>query len=200
MQLFLIFRKFVKFDENIFRMKKALSILATMIAIFILIILIIPFSQPDKYAVKREIFIQQQDTAIFQIYSNWQNFEKWNPWHDLDKNAVATFSGEMGKVGAKYAWKGNDEAGEGYMILTAVSPNQSIDYNLVFVKPWESVAKCSMSNNPKDNGTELVWVMSGDQNYMMRLFMLLQGGMDKAIGADFEKGLANIKKLAEATR
>jgi len=48
------------------------------------------------------------------------------------------------------------------------------------------------------NGTKVVWTMNGNagMNPIFRWFGLF---MDKMVGPDFEAGLKNLKKLAEAS-
>ena len=49
---------------------------------------------------------------------------------------------------------------------------------------------------PVADGTEVTWHMSGEQRGLMGLFGRLVP-MDKLLGADFERGLVNLKARAE---
>ena len=43
----------------------------------------------------------------------------------------------------------------------------------------------------------MTWSMSGKNNFLARAMCLFMN-MDKMVGGDFEKGLANLKAIAEA--
>ena len=53
---------------------------------------------------------------------------------------------------------------------------------------------------PAPAGTTVTWTMSGDNDFLSKAFSLFMGGMDKMIGPDFEKGLAQLKAVAEAKK
>jgi hypothetical protein len=42
--------------------------------------------------------------------------------------------------------------------------------------------------------------MSGENDFLGKAFCLVMGGMDKMIGPDFEKGLAQMKSVAEGRK
>ena len=50
---------------------------------------------------------------------------------------------------------------------------------------------------PQGNATEVNWEMRGPLAFMHKV-MHVFFNMDKMVGKDFEAGLANLKKLAEA--
>lgn len=47
--------------------------------------------------------------------------------------------------------------------------------------------------------TEVTWAMAGDSNFVAKVFGVFMN-MDKAIGGDFERGLASLKALSEAQK
>ena len=47
------------------------------------------------------------------------------------------------------------------------------------------------------NQTAVTWTMSGHKNFMSKAFGLLMG-IDRMVGGDFEKGLAQLKSVAES--
>jgi hypothetical protein len=58
-------------------------------------------------------------------------------------------------------------------------------------------ASGDLTFTPDGNGTKVAWSINGDggMNPIFRWFGLF---MDKLVGPDFEAGLKNLKKLAEA--
>ena len=49
----------------------------------------------------------------------------------------------------------------------------------------------------RDSGTTVTWEMTGKNALVSKIFGLFMN-MDKLIGADFDKGLARLKRVAEA--
>ena len=107
-----------------------------------------------------------------------------------------TYGGLAGAVGSNFAWKGNGKAGAGKMTLTAVVPGKSATIQLDFEKPFEAHNEVVFTFTPEGDGTRVTWVMSGPSPFISKVFTLFFN-MDRAIGADFEKGLA---KLAATTK
>ncbi len=110
---------------------------------------------------------------------------------------TTTLEGEDGTVGAKYSWKGNSKVGEGSMTITKIEPGKALEHDLKFIEPFESHATTYMTTEPVEGGTKVTWGMKGESNFMSRIFMTLMGGMDGAIGKDYEKGLENLKTICE---
>ena len=53
-----------------------------------------------------------------------------------------------------------------------------------------------LANNKQDGGTRVNWAMHGPLGLMQRV-MHIFFNMEKMVGPDFERGLANMKALAE---
>lgn len=102
-----------------------------------------------------------------------------------------TYSGPVEGVGAKYAWKGNGKAGAGTMeILEAAEPAR-IHLRLEFSKPMKALNPTTFTFAPEGNGTQVTWTMTGENKGLSRVFMVFMN-MDKMVGGDFEKGLAQL--------
>jgi hypothetical protein len=69
---------------------------------------------------------------------------------------------------------------------------------LEFIKPFASTALTEFGLKPEGNQTALTWSMSGENNFMAKAFCLFMN-MDKMVGGDFDRGLAQLKALAEAS-
>jgi hypothetical protein len=87
--------------------------------------------------------------------------------------------------------------GEGRMTLTESRPNELVRIKLEFVKPFASTADTEFTFKPQGNQTAVTWSMAGEKNFMAKAFGLFMN-MDKMIGDDFEKGLAQMKSVVEA--
>ena len=69
---------------------------------------------------------------------------------------------------------------------------------LEFVKPFASVADTGFAFVGAGNGTTVTWIMKGENNFVSKGFCLFMGGMDRMIGPDFDRGLAQLKAVAES--
>ena len=82
------------------------------------------------------------------------------------------------------------------METTQSVPFSKVTIKLDFVKPMEGHNVVEFALQPNSNSTTVTWTMSGPVNYMGKL-MTVFVSMDKMIGGDFERGLANMKAIAE---
>ena len=103
-------------------------------------------------------------------------------------------SGPDHGVGSTYHWSGNKKAGEGEMQIKESTPT-SVVVDLEFLKPFKATNVTTFSLVPAGDATEVTWTMTGTRGALMSLLGKLF--FDKAIGRDFEKGLAALKQSAE---
>lgn len=82
------------------------------------------------------------------------------------------------------------------MEITGSTPQQ-IDVVLTFLKPWKATNDVVFTLTPEAGGTHVVWHMSGETTGMAAVVTKVFK-MDKLVGKDFEKGLAQLKVAAEA--
>ena len=107
------------------------------------------------------------------------------------------FSGAAAGNGAVYSWAGNNDVGEGRMTITDSRPSDFIKIKLEFVKPFTATNSTDFTFTSQGNQTNVKWTMSGDNNFVGKAFSMFMN-MDKMIGNDFEKGLAQMKTVSEA--
>ncbi|BDC53098.1 potassium-transporting ATPase subunit F [Bryobacterales bacterium F-183] len=157
--------------------------------------------QPDSYTVTRTVNIAATAEQIFPLINDFRKWDNWSPWAKLDPKMVATHSGPPTGPGASYHWIGNEDVGEGRMTITGSDPSSKVVVDLNFIKPFESNAVCTFQLSPvaSGGGTNVSWSMSGKSNFMSKAMMLF-ASMDSMIGSDFEKGLRQMKTLAESAR
>ena len=106
-------------------------------------------------------------------------------------NQKITYKGEDGKIGSRYTWDGNKDAGKGEMTLTGFVPNEKVEMDLHFIKPWETINKVIFKISPEMEGHKVTWQMSGSSSFPLNIMHLF---MDYLVGSDFEKGLTNLKE------
>ena len=139
-----------------------------------------------------ETTIAAPAATIHALIADFHEWRKWSPWEGADPNLERSYDGEG--VGATYHWKGNKKAGEGSMRFTSITAEQ-VDVDLEFLKPLKARNEVIFRLTPVADGTRVEWTMQGERNaafaVMGRLFF------DKAIGKDFDRGLASLKAAAE---
>lgn len=160
------------------------------------IIVGLALTKPDSYTVTRTIAIKAPPDKIIGLVSDFHQWGSWSPWEKLDPNMVRTFSGAQSGKGAVYHWKGNDEVGEGRMEITDVIVPGKVLIKLDFIDPFESNNTTEFTFAPQGDTTTVTWTMHGPMEFMTKLISVFSS-MDAMIGKDFEKGLAQMKTVAE---
>jgi hypothetical protein len=89
--------------------------------------------------------------------------------------------------------------GEGRMTLTESRPAELVKIRIDFVKPFAGTSTSEFNFKPAGNQTAVTWAMSGQRNFLEKA-MCLFVSMDKMLGGEFEKGLAQMKSVAEAVK
>jgi hypothetical protein len=172
-------------------LKKILIGLVVVIALFGIFVV----TRPNTYHVERTVEVQAPVNILYEQL-DLNHFSKWSPWERLDPNLKKTVEGPPLGVGQKYAWTGNDQVGEGAMTLTDVKPLQ-VSVKVEFFKPFPSVSNVLWTITPGDKSNSMTWGMDGEMNTVMKAMCIFMP-MDKMIGPDFERGLQNLKTIAEA--
>ena len=83
------------------------------------------------------------------------------------------------------------------MTITDSKIGELVKIKLEFIKPWVATNATNFMFAPQGNQTSVKWTMDGDNNFIGKAFGMFMS-MDKMIGNDFEKGLAQMKNVAEA--
>jgi hypothetical protein len=174
-------------------LKKILITVGVVIAAF----LAYAATRPDSYAVERAAVIEAPAAIVFDQLDDFRSWGQWSPWDKLDPGMTKTYEGPESGVGAGYSWQGNSEVGKGRMTIVESSPPREIEYKLEFIEPFSAVAETEFEVEPKgENASSVRWRMEGKNDFMAKVFGVFMD-MDAAIGADFEKGLASLKTIAE---
>jgi len=154
--------------------------------------------QPSEFRVVRSATISAPPPAVFAQVNDFHKWEAWNPWAKIDPAMKQGYEGTPAGVGAIYIWAGNNEVGEGRMTITESRPSELIRIKLEFFKPFAATNSAEFTFKPEGNQTAVTWRMSGENNFLAKAIHLFVN-MDKMIGGQFEKGLADMKLLVEAT-
>lgn len=174
-------------------------ILAAVVAVVAVvgILVAVVAMQPNEYAVSRSATIAAPPEKVFEQVNDFHRWNNWSPWAKLDPNLKQSFDGPAAGPGASYSWEGNDEVGKGRMQIVESNAPRNVKIDLEFMAPMAGKSVTDFTFKPVGNSTEVTWKMSGPHTFVSKAFCLVMD-MDKMIGPDFEKGLSQMKTLAEA--
>ncbi len=174
-------------------MKKILYIVLALGLLYIVLCLF----GPSHVKVERSIEISAPSGFIKEKLLDLKFFqEKWSPWTELDPAMKVEFIGESGKKGNSMCWEGNDKVGKGCLVFERANAD-SIIQTLSFDEMGESKAYYIV--NAKGESSEVIWGLTFDIGFFGRAPMLFMN-MDKMLGADYEKGLLNLKNVMAAEK
>ncbi len=152
------------------------------------------FFLPSRFEVARSTVINAPAEKVYDLIADPRHWSKWSAWNERDPAMDVNYSGPPFGQGAKWSWKSKSE-GSGTMEFRRVEPNRRIEYSLWFPEyNMKSGGEFAIGAAP--SGTKVTWTNAGDVggNPLKRYLPLM---MDRMVGPDFERGLANLKVLAE---
>jgi uncharacterized protein YndB with AHSA1/START domain len=174
-----------------------LKIILLTLAAAIVIFVIVAAMQPAEFRVSRSALIAAPATKVFAQVNELRKWEAWNPWGKLDPAMKLAYDGPPAGNGASYHWVGNNQVGEGRLTIVESRASEYIRLKLEFTKPFTATNTGEFTFRPEGGGTTVTWSMNGHKNFIAKA-MHLFFDMDKMVGGQFAKGLADLKAVSEA--
>ncbi len=137
----------------------------------------------------RSVKVNASAEKIYSIISDFNHWVPWSPWLIMEPGVEVNVA-EDSKY---YDWNGK-RVGSGNMKITSEVENQSVQYDLVFLKPWKSKAKVSFSLTPESDETLVTWTMDSSLPFFM---FWMKKMMEAFVGMDYERGLNMLKDYSE---
>ncbi len=163
----------------------------------VLLVIVLALIAPKSYAVSRTITINKPVSEVYNYLKYLKNHDDWSPWQERDPEMNKNFTGTDGEVGFISAWESDHkQVGSGEQEIMGLDENKEIRTHLRFLKPFKSESDAFIRVADASGGTEVTWGFSGNNKFPMSIFMLFMN-MEKAVGPDFEQGLAKLKKVLE---
>lgn len=161
------------------------------------------FALPDRAHVERSITIARPQAQVWLLLSNLRRFNEWSPWFARDPAARYTYSGPEAAVGSRLAWASErSDVGSGSQTIVALKPFESVELELDFGNLGKSQVRYELRT--ESNETRVTWRMDSelplhlDQRFGWNLLGRYMGlFMDRLTGPDFERGLLNLRALAD---
>jgi hypothetical protein len=82
------------------------------------------------------------------------------------------------------------------MTVAESRPGELVALNVDFTKPFEGRSTSEFAFKPEGSGTAVTWTMGGHHDFIGKAMCLIMNGQ-KMMGGEMEKGLANLKAVAE---
>lgn len=142
-----------------------------------------------KMSINRSVMINAPIDKIFSTLNDFNHWQAWSPWLIMDPDTKVTVRDDS----KYYEWNGK-RTGEGNMTILSEKENESIDYDLMFLKPWKSQAKVSFYFKTVGDAVQVTWTM--DSSLPFFLFWMKKQ-MEAFVGMDYERGLNMLKEYVE---
>lgn len=151
----------------------------------------------DYIVVTRTLDINAPAARILGLITNFHDWIDWSPWEGIDPNLQRTYAGPDSGVGASYTWSGNKKAGAGTMAIEAAD-DAGVDIALTFTKPFKSKSRTTftLAGEAAGDHTAVTWSVLTPKTFMLRIMSVFIS-LEKTVGPDLEKGLAQLKSVAE---
>lgn len=150
---------------------------------------------PRYVSIERDVIVDAAPEAVFPHVNSLQAFSEWSPWGDLDPDMQVTYSGPIEGVGNVMEWTSeHPNVGNGRQEILEVAENESVRTALDFGDMGTAEAWWRLT--PDGEGTRVVWGLTADMGSgpVGRWFGLM---MDSWVGADYERGLAQLQATVE---
>jgi predicted transcriptional regulator YdeE len=130
-----------------------------------------------KIIVSRPQVIDAPLGDVFEIVRDFHQWPKWSPWLIADPECQLEIQDEWD------TWKG-DVSGAGRIEVSGEVENESISYDLTFLKPFKSQANVKMIFSRKKEKTEVTWIIDGSLPFFM---FWMKKSMEVFIGVKVDK-------------
>jgi len=150
---------------------------------------------PQQVHVERKVDIEAPVGSLFPLLDDLRAFNRWSPWAGIDPDTEYTFSDPSSGEGAWMRWESeHPNVGSGELRILEIVPNERVVMELDFGP--KGIATAILDVEPTATGSRVTWSLDEDFGYNLlgRYFGLLLDGM---LGPLYEKGLTNLKALAE---
>ncbi len=174
-----------------------INIALIVVALLVAALLIYVALKPADFMIHRSVRIKASQEKVFPLINDLHIMQTWSAWEKVDPGMQRSYSGERSGKGAKYAWEGSREIGQGSLEITESTLPSKIVLSLDFIKPCTGHSDVEFSLQAEDENTVVTQTMRGTSTFIPRLMCSLFFDQDKMIGGKFEEGLASLKAMAE---
>ncbi|RYY39935.1 MAG: polyketide cyclase [Chitinophagaceae bacterium] len=150
---------------------------------------------PKQLAIEQSIIINKPADSVFAYVKYLKNQNDYSKWALMDPAMRKEFRGTDGQAGFVSAWEGNKDVGKGEQTIRSIDEAaRRVDYQIHFIKPFESNAEAFMTTSEKGAGSEVRWGFSSSMPWPMNLMNPFMKG---SLESDLHTGLTNLKTRLE---
>ena len=171
--------------------------LLTILAIVLVVLVAVSYLLPRQVQVARSIEIDAPASEVFAKVNGLKAGADWSPWLSRDPEVKLMYSGPDTGVGSKLEWTSeHPQVGNGKQEIVDSIENEKVVTALDFGS--QGTASATFDLVEANGKTTITWDLDTDMgmNPIGRYMGLM---MDKWVGGDYEKGLANLKALVEGS-
>ena len=180
--------------QNHWAMRALKSILIILLAL-VAILVVLGLMGQSEFRVERSAVIKAPVEVVYANVSSFNAMDKWAPWKEREHHMTFTMSGSPdGAVGAISHWKSDESEGE--QELAELVPNTSVRTELRFISPFATNSEGTFDLDAMGDSTRVTWGMQGTNSFVGKIGRTFTD-MEKEVGPLLEKGLANLKGIAE---
>ena len=172
-------------------LKKILLVLLAILAVALLVGLALP----TAFDVERAVLVQAAPARVHAFVGDLRRWPEWTVWRESDPKLAVVLGPVSTGVGASQSW--TDSSGSGRLVFTRCD-EAGVAYDMVFADDGEEMpAKGEIRYAPEGEATRVTWRMQGDFAVPV-VGGWLRIAMVGFVEDDFDKGLAKLKRMAEA--
>ena len=119
--------------------------------------LYVAISLQRTFSVRRSATMAAPPAKVFAKVNDLAAWDAWSPWKKLDPNPKKTMSIPSTGKGATFAWVGNKEIGEGSLTILDSKPDEMVDLDQAFIKPFAGKARITFTFAPEGGGTRVTF-------------------------------------------
>ncbi len=159
------------------------------------VVVAVAATRPDRFEVRRAARIAAPAATIFPLIDHLRTMNIWNPFANRDPAMRGTYEGPERGPGAAFGFDGGKSGTGRIEIVESIVPARVV-MRLSMVRPMAAENQIVFELAPAPGATEVTWSMSGKVPLLARVIHLLLS-MDRMVGREFERGLADLKVMAE---
>lgn len=151
---------------------------------------------PAERHLERSVVVDASPSELFQYANDFRQFNRWSPWASIDPEGTSyEFSGPPAGLGSQMRWSSEHRnVGSGTQKITQSEPFDKVQSELRF-DGFEKPAYATFTFEPTAGGTRVTWSFDAEMDGLVGRYMGLM--IEKWVGADYERGLSNLKQLVE---
>lgn len=165
---------------------------AVILVVAIAGLLLFATTRPDEFRVARSIPLNASPEKIFPLINELKTFDTWNPFAK-EAGMTLNYSGPPAGPGATNTFAGKSS---GKLAILESTPSSQVVMQLDMEKPLPGSNRIVFTIAPDGAGSMVTWTMQGKTHYVAKVVGVFVS-MDTMIGGQFEKGLVDLKTLAE---